>query len=90
MAIVLTDGLLQYRKQTLASIISFQLHFILSDLFYYINKAFISRQVNLERQQVSAARRKSLWETRGRATTRLSRTAGGKSRWRIDVAFLNY
>jgi hypothetical protein len=43
-------------------------------------------KVNLERQQVSAARRKSLWETRGRATTRLSRTAGGKSRWRINVA----
>ena len=47
MAIVLTDGLLQYRKQTSASIISFQLHFILSDLFYYIttfiSKAFISR-----------------------------------------------
>lgn len=43
-------------------------------------------RVNLARQQLNAAHRQSLWATRRRANTRLARTAGGKSRWRINVA----
>jgi len=43
-------------------------------------------KVNLVRQELDAAHRESLWATRRRGNTRLARTAGGKSRWRINVA----
>lgn len=43
-------------------------------------------RVNLARQALDAARRESLWATRRRATARFTRTFGGKSRWRINVA----